>query len=367
MPPPVSRVAAPEPGHVRRRPAVADVEAVLVDTVARESRVLADVGVELAGLATTAADLGAGGKRLRASFCLWGARAASPGTDAPGVVEVAAALEMFHLGALVHDDVMDRSDLRRGRPTAHRRFAASHAADGLHGDADAFGDAVATLLGDLCFSWADDLVDRALEVAGRHGRATRRAWERMRTETMAGQYLDLLAQARGHVTDDLATRVLRYKSASYTVEHPLVLGGSLAGASPVLLAGYGDLGRHVGEAFQLRDDLLGVFGSSAATGKPVVDDVREGKRTVLIAYAEEVASPAQLAVLRAHLGDQEVGEDGVQEVREVLADTGALARVEQRIDHLVTAAHDVLAGLEVPAESRASLTELVGASAWRAA
>jgi geranylgeranyl diphosphate synthase, type I len=349
------------------RPALADVDRALADTFAREARVLAEVGDELDGLVEAATDLASGGKRLRAAFVLWAAEASAPDGRAPGVVDAAAALELFHLGALVHDDVMDRSDLRRGRPTAHRRFASQHHDDRLTGDADQYGDAVATLLGDLCFSWADDLLDRAVERAGDRGPATRRAWERMRTETMAGQYLDLLAQARGHVPDELATRVLRFKSASYTVEHPLVLGGTLGGASADLLEHYAVLGRLVGEAFQLRDDVLGVFGRPDETGKPACDDVREGKRTVLVAYAEETATAAELATLHHHLGNPDVDDAGCDAVREVLVDTGALSRVESRIGALAESAQDALSALPVPTASRRALRDLVGASVWRAA
>ena len=366
-------------------PDLSAVDEALVRTVEEQAQALSAVSDELTDLLGAVRALMVGGKRLRAAFCVWGARGATgrpsgadghPGAGpvpaGPGVVEAAAALEMFHLGALVHDDVMDRSALRRGVPTVHRSFADLHRTSGASGDADAFGDSVAVLVGDLCFTWADDLLDRASRacvVAGREaaGAHARVVWERMRTQTLAGQYLDLVAQSRPDTTASAATAVLHYKSAKYTVEHPLVLGGALAGASDALLDDYAAFGLCVGEAFQLRDDVLGVFGESTVTGKSTFDDVREGKRTMLVAYAEEAATPEQLVQLRRHLGDEDLDTDGLAAVRTLLTDTGALRRVEARIEETVT---EALAGLErmpVPQDAREALAELTEASVWRTA
>ena len=363
-----------------RRPPVLDagvlqaVEEVLTETVERQTRTLAGVGPELAELVEVVRDLMDGGKRLRAAFCLWGARAVGEDARPAGaaVAQAAAALEMFHLGALVHDDVMDRSELRRGVPTVHRTFAARHTLDDRAGSAEVFGDSVAILVGDLCFTWADDLLDRAVRSAAAAGepacgQAGRLVWERMRTQTMAGQYLDLVAQGRRGTSTTAATQVLRYKSAKYTVEHPLVLGGALVGAPDALLDDYAAYGLCVGEAFQLRDDVLGVFGDSVVTGKSSTEDVREGKRTMLVAYAEEAADDRQRAALRRHLGDDDLDEEGLLAVRAVLTDTGALARVESRIEELVGEAFALLERMPVSADARESLAALTDASVWRSA
>ena len=365
---------------VTRRPSVLDVgalravEQVLSDIVERQTRTLAGVGPELDELVDVVRDLMDGGKRLRAAFCLWGAQAV--GEDArpagAGVAQAAAALEMFHLGALVHDDVMDRSELRRGVPTVHRTFATRHTLDDRAGSAEAFGDSVAILVGDLCLTWADDLLDRAVRSAtaaghAASGEAARLVWERMRTQTMAGQYLDLVAQGRRGTSTSDATQVLHFKSAKYTVEHPLLLGGALVGAPAALLDDYAAFGLQVGEAFQLRDDVLGVFGEPGATGKSSLDDVREGKRTMLVAYAEEAAGETQLAVLRRHLGDDGLDDHGLRVVREVLTDTGALARVESRIGELVAQAFELLDRMPVTPQSREALVALTDASVWRSA
>ncbi len=348
-------------------PSMAAVDALLRAHVAGRGRALAEVGPELGPLVDVLDDAVSGGKRLRAAFCLWGARAATGGDLVDGAVEAAAALELFHLAALVHDDVMDRSDDRRGRPTVHRAFADRHAAAGLGGDPVAYGDAVAVLAGDLCLTWSDDLAAEAVALAGAAGPAARAVWSRMRDQVLAGQYLDVLSHSRATSSPATSVRVLRYKSAKYTVEHPLTLGATLAGGGSGVLDALASFGLAVGEAFQLRDDVLGVFGDPGLTGKPVVDDVREGKRTLLVAWAEEDASPSGRAALRRHLGDPAVDAHGLAEVREVLVDSGALARVEERISELVVTAAADLSSVPLDDGSRAALDGLSSACAWRAA
>jgi geranylgeranyl diphosphate synthase type I len=343
------------------------VDALLLQRLHDEAEVLLDVSPDLAPVVASVRELMSGGKRLRAVFCLWGARAAGGDRafDTPGAHEAAAALEMFHLAALVHDDVMDHSDVRRGRPTVHRGFADRHSLSGAAGAADDFGAAVAVLVGDLCLTWSDDLLDAATTARPATAAGTREVWRQMRNQVLAGQYLDVLAQSRRTASVTTAQQVLRYKSAKYTVEHPLLLGGTLAGASEELLACYRDFGLRVGEAFQLRDDVLGVFGDPAVTGKPATDDVREGKRTLLVALAEEAATPAQTRVLRRHLGDPALGEPGLHDVRQVLQETGALADVEERIARLADDALAALDAMPIDPRSREALTVLTDACARR--
>jgi len=246
--------------------------------------------------------------------------------------------------------VMDGSDTRRGQPSVHRRFALIHEKASWSGSANAFGEGAAILLGDLALTWADEMLflSGLPDVALLHAKPT---YDRMRIELMAGQYLDLLEQARGGGSVERALRVARYKAAKYTVEGPLHLGGSLAGAPPNLLASYSAYGLPLGEAFQLRDDLLGVFGDPEVTGKPAGDDLREGKRTVLIALAEERATGAQRSLIRRHLGDPSLTAAGVADLREVLSDTGALAHVERLIATLTETAVEALSDIRDPARS----------------
>jgi geranylgeranyl diphosphate synthase type I len=187
----------------------------------------------------------------------------------------------------------------------------------------------------------------------------------MRTELMGGQYLDLLEQARGGGSVERAMRVARYKSAKYTIEKPLHLGATLAGAEADVLDGYSGYGIPLGEAFQLRDDVLGVFGDPSVTGKPAGDDLREGKRTVLVAMALESAGPAQAAVVRRHLGDPHLSDEGVAELRAVLTDTGAVARVEQLVDQLLDDALTALHAAPVDDEARTVLEQLAVAATAR--
>jgi geranylgeranyl diphosphate synthase type I len=332
--------------------------------------VLAAISNELLPWLEAIVDLLAGGKRLRAAFCYWGWRAAG-GPDCPEIITAASSLELLHASALVHDDVMDASETRRGRPAVHRRFAARHAAGGWRGSANAFGIGAAILIGDLLQSWTDELLHGSgLPAAALlHGRPVLDA---MRTEVIAGQYLDLLSQAAGDGTVDSALRVVRYKSAKYTIERPLHLGVALAGAamSPAadgqaIADACTRYGIPLGIAFQLRDDVLGLFGDPAETGKPVSDDVREGKRTVLMAMARRRATPRQTAILDRHLGNPLVDDARAAAVREVIIETGALAECEKMIESNVAEALTALADAPVTRAAKDALADLAVAATAR--
>ncbi len=301
-----------------------------------------------------------GGKRLRPAFAYWGYRGAG-GPDSEEVVATVAALEFVHASALIHDDVMDDSDTRRGEPAIHRRFAGAHVAGGWAGDPEAFGQAVAILLGDLTLVWSDELLHGGGLDAAAVARA-RPVFDEMRTEVTAGQYLDVLGQAVGDVSVGWAELVARYKSAKYTVEKPLLFGAALAGAPRDVAAAYSAYGLPLGEAFQLRDDVLGVYGDPARTGKPAGDDLREGKRTYLVATALAAADEDQRRVLRAGLGDP--GAD-VDALREIISGTGALARTERRIHELTDQALVAIVAAELDGEAKQALTELAGAATQR--
>jgi geranylgeranyl diphosphate synthase, type I len=303
------------------------------------------------------------GKRLRPAFAYWGFRGAG-GADSDAVVATVAALELVQASALIHDDVMDCSDTRRGNPAIHRRFALHHESAGWHGNAGAFGDAAAILLGDLCLVWSDEL----LHGAGLDPRTLARArpvFDVMRTEVMLGQYLDVLTQSTGDTSVERAGKVARYKAAKYTVEHPLLLGAALADAPAQIAAAYSAYGLPLGEAFQLRDDVLGVFGDPAQTGKPAGDDLREGKRTYLVAAAFDAADPGQREVLAGLLGDPALDDAGVDRLREVITATGALARTERRIAELTETALAALGAAPLEPEAAGVLADLAAAATRR--
>ena len=331
--------------------------------VARQVPLLDGISEELGHLTDALSELVSGGKRLRPAFCYWGFRGAG-GDDGEAIIEAGAALELFQACALIHDDVMDGSDTRRGRPAVHRRFASLHRAEGWVGDPEAFGTGAAILLGDLCLSWSDELLC-STDVQADRLAAAQRVFDLMRTELMGGQYLDLLEQARGGGSVERALRVARYKSAKYTIEKPLHLGAALAGAGPDVVSGYSGYGLPLGEAFQLRDDVLGVFGDPEATGKPAGDDLREGKRTALVAMALETATPGQAAAVRRHLGDPHLSVEGVAQLREVIQETGALARVEALIEELTGDALNALDAVPVTDEGREVLRQLAAAATSR--
>jgi geranylgeranyl diphosphate synthase type I len=331
--------------------------------LARQTPVLDAVSEELGVLSDALSDLISGGKRLRPAFCYWGYRGAG-GEDSDAVVTAASALELFQACALIHDDVMDGSDTRRGMPAAHRRFASLHRSEGWHGDPEAFGTGAAILLGDLCLSWSDAMLAEAGLPADGLLRA-KPVFDLMRTELMGGQYLDLLEQARGGGSVQRALRVVDFKSAKYTIERPLLLGAAMAGGGPGVTEAYSGYGLPLGEAFQLRDDVLGVFGDPRETGKPAGDDLREGKRTVLVALALERATPGQSALVRRHLGDPRLSPEGVEALRGVITDTGALVETERMITKLTARALSALESAPLEPEACEVLGELAEAATAR--
>jgi geranylgeranyl diphosphate synthase type I len=332
--------------------AEARIERLLVE----ERRRWADVDPALAEPIDALRDfVDAGGKRLRPAFCYW-AYVGAGGTDLDLVTDAGAGLELLHAFALVHDDVMDGSDRRRGLPTVHRRFAARHEQGSWRGEARRFGEGVAILVGDVAFVYADALL-AGVPVAARQ------VWDELRVELNIGQYLDLLGTARGA---DLTTarRIATYKSGKYTIERPLHLGAALAGRGDELGPGLTAYGIPLGEAFQARDDLLGVFGDADATGKPVGDDLREGKPTPLLALARERATGAALDLLDL-VGRAELTDADVAAIHTVLHETGAVDDVECRIRELAEQALGVLDDLGVTPDARTALDELAHYVAWR--
>lgn len=305
-----------------------------------------------------------GGKRIRPTFAWWGWRAAggsAGGEQAAAMLRAATALELLQACALVHDDLIDHSDTRRGKPTMHRAFEQQHQAGGYRGDGGRFGMAAAVLLGDLALSWADDRLHNAGLPAEALVR-TLRPWRAMRTEVLAGQYLDVLGQFREDETPEAALRICRLKSASYTVQRPLELGAEAAGADESALNSLRHFGSDIGVAFQLRDDLLGVFGDPEQTGKPAGDDLREGKRTLLVAEAVATARERDdrraLDLLRGVLADPELDEARIERAMQLLVELGAVDAVEKRIGELTESAMSALASAQLAEPAASRLSEL---------
>jgi geranylgeranyl diphosphate synthase, type I len=354
----------PAPGAALERADLRDrVAGALEAFLDRQDARLVAVGYETSELVRAVRELLSGGKRLRPAFGYWGWRGVGMPDD-DRMVTAAAALELFQACAIIHDDVMDRSDTRRGRPAAHRRFGSLHGSAGWRGDQESFGTGAAILLGDLCLAWTDEMFFGSGLEPDRLHRA-RPLFDEMRTELMGGQYLDLLEQAMGGGSVLRARRVIQYKSARYSVLRPLQLGAALAGADRALLAAFEAYGLPLGEAFQLRDDVLGVFGDPATTGKPAGDDLREGKRTVLVALASQASSAAQARLLERHLGDPDLDGAGVAALREVIVDTGALAEVERMIGSCTEQAVTALAASSVDPAAEVALHELATAATVR--
>ncbi|WP_225859547.1 polyprenyl synthetase family protein [Streptomyces albicerus] len=288
----------------------------------------------------------AGGKRLRPLLCVIGWRAAGGRRNTTPVVRTAAALELFHAFCLIHDDIVDRSATRRGRPTVHRALASGHPAPDS-ADAAWWGTCGAILTGDMALAWSEELLHTANHPPARRA-ALHKVLQEMRDEVIYGQYLDLLAPLAPATDVNAALRVIRYKTAKYTFERPLHIGAVLAGAGPGLLDTLSSLALPLGEAFQLRDDLLGVFGDPSRTGKPVLDDLREGKRTALLALAAQRATPAQQALLAGLVGNPVLDEAGAARIRDVLQATGARTTVEGMIAARYEQALAVLEDTAIP-------------------
>ncbi|MFY1621467.1 bifunctional (2E,6E)-farnesyl/geranyl diphosphate synthase, partial [Micromonospora sp. WMMD736] len=312
-----------------------------------------------------------GGKRLRPAFAYWGWRAVvSPPHVAaePAMLRMFAALELLHACALVHDDVIDASATRRGLPTVHRQFADQHRDCKWHGSAEQFGLSAAILAGDLALVWADDIM-ATVDLPNDARRRIQRVWSDIRTEVLGGQYLDIVAESSGADSVASAMTVNTYKTASYTVSRPLQLGAAAAADRPDILDVFHRVGTDLGVAFQLRDDVLGVFGDPAVTGKPSGDDLRSGKRTVLVAEAIELADksdPIAAQLLRTSLGT-ELSDLRVRELCDVIVSVGALAAVEEHIELLTRRALDEINDAPIDPQAKIGLAELARLAANRSA
>ncbi len=291
-----------------------------------------------------------GGKRLRPAFCHWGYVGAGGGENDQIDIDAGAAFELMHAFALFHDDVMDDATSRRGQPTTHTVASELHGRDGWAGESRRFGEGVAILVGDLAFVYADQLLEEASAEASQ-------IWNELRIELNIGQYLDILGGVRRTRDVETAERICRYKSGKYTIERPLHLGAALAapGRTAELLPHLSNYGLPLGDAFQMRDDVMGAFGDEAVTGKPVGGDLIEGKPTPLLARATRRATAAQLEVLQL-VGDPDMDVAAVRRVQDVIVETGALDELEA---HIATLTDTAVASLDAAPITEHVKTELV--------
>ncbi len=353
--------------------------------LAEQREQLVAIGPELGDVTDLAHDFLRGGKRFRGLFCYWGWHAVAgtgdgfdpladdtASSDLPGVVLAASALELFHAAALVHDDIMDSSDTRRGAPAAHRRFEAMHSAGRWVGSPARFGTSAALLLGDLILAWSDDLFERATSLIAdpAAARAARAEFSTMRTEVTVGQYLDILEENAWTAYPEStalerAHRVIVHKSAKYSIEAPLAIGAALGGGSLGQVAALRAFGLPLGVAYQLRDDLLGVFGDPEVTGKPAGDDLREGKRTVLIALARAKLPAAARNLIDELVGDPSLDSQQIDMIRTALRDSGAVDEIEQIIDHNVRLARTAIADITIAESARRELLQLADTATRR--
>lgn len=375
-------------GGVAESTRLVDVVQERIDTFLGAQRPhLASIAPDVDTFARFSGDLLRGGKRFRALFCYWGWQAVAgietsfdplatePDRDRLAAVMTASAgLEFFHAAALVHDDIMDNSDTRRGRPAAHRRFEELHRESAWLGDPVTFGTSGALLFGDLLLSWSDELISDAFDALPSRdaARSARREFNRMRTEVTLGQYLDILEESAWQGADDdelltRAQRVIVYKSAKYSVEAPLTIGAAMAGGTHEHLAALRDFGLPLGIAYQLRDDLLGVFGDPSVTGKPAGDDLREGKRTVLIATARANLPGNAVRLLDELLGDPDLSEEQIRMLQATIRESGAVDAIEASITDQVARAKDAITRAPLAGSARTQLSQLADTVTARSA
>lgn len=352
----------------------------MAEFFAAQRELLEGISPETLPLLEAIESLSTGGKRLRALLSYWGWRGAggAPVTENRGtwsIVKAGMAVELFQTSALIHDDIIDRSDTRRGAPSVHKRFEAAHEQNNWRGDAFNYGLTGGILAGDLTLAWSAE-VFASLGEGALYGSPARTIFDRMRSEVLAGQYLDVYSEVLD--TEDAssalqrALNVIRFKSAKYSCEHPFTIGGALAlqaralesGAGAIseehpVLAGYRAFGLPLGEGFQLRDDELGVFGRPEVTGKPAGDDLREGKRTVLVALTSAALSEQEAALLHDSLGNPNLSDEQVERIRELMVSSGAFAEHERLIEQKSHAVFEALDALELDELVRAALSDIV--------
>jgi geranylgeranyl diphosphate synthase type I len=331
------------------------------------------ISEDLYPLVDFAQDLLKGGKRFRAQFCYWAwagnltqnLSEQERESSLEAIVGICAALEMFHAAALVHDDLLDQSDTRRGKPAVHKNFENLHRDEGWAGSKERFGQAGSVLVGDLMLSWSSEIFGNALLHAPNPEieRACREEFSRMRVEIMAGQYLDVLEENAAPSRDvseavARANRVMLYKTAKYSIEAPLLIGAAFAGANQASRDALGAFAIPLGLAFQLRDDVLGVFGDPQVTGKPAGDDLREGKRTVLVGLTRETLDGAVGKVFDEMLSSRELNDEQIKFLQQSIVGCGALKKTETMIEELGTESLRLLEEIEIEAEAKSALREL---------
>jgi geranylgeranyl diphosphate synthase type I len=333
---------------------------------------LSRIAPEAVELVDVLQDFLVGGKLLRPRLCFWAGRAVSSRAEDEdemrALARLGAAIELLQAAALVHDDLIDRSPTRRGRPAVHRAMAGLHRDRGLQGEADRFGGAVAIILGDLALSWARDLtLGTGAEHAPERTGSAREQFSLLSTEVMTGQFLDVLHQEGGFTStgdaESAAFSVIRWKTVSYSVRRPVLMGASHQGAEDAVLATLDSWAEAVGTAFQLRDDLLSVVGDEHVTGKPTGGDVREGKRTVLLARTREQADAAGCALLDRVVGQEDADAAEVAAVQELMRSTGAISSVARDIRTLRDRAEGILVGTEgLEADGRTGLAAIAASA-----
>lgn len=306
------------------------------------------------------------GKKLRAIICFWGWQSVTETKDETNIYKIAAALELFQAAALIHDDIIDNSDTRRNNPTTHKTFSQLHENQNLVGDPENFGKNSAILCGDLCLAWSEELFGQIPQISQK----TKEIFNLMRTEVMAGQYLEILQEKTPFSITEKANRqeleeakkILTYKSAKYSIKNPLLLGATfgLSQKTPqTLLENYAKFGMAIGKAFQLRDDVLDIFGDPDIIGKPINGDLQSSKKTVLITLTKQKSNTKEKIILESLLKKTEKQSFEIDILKKIILECGALQEVEDTINKLYEDAFAILEKIEIDKKSKSALQEII--------
>ncbi len=277
----------------------------------------------------------AGGKRIRPFLAYMGYKV-SGGNNNEKIMRLGMALEIFHSFALIHDDIIDFSNLRRNKPTFHIMLQEWHQSKNWRGSSSDFGLGLAVLAGDILSTWSNELVFNL------NNRRVFKLYQEMKNEIMIGQAEDIFLSEVKNISDkDRIVSVMMRKTSDYTAQKPLILGATLAGARNSQQEFYKNLSVPLGLAFQLKDDVLGMFGKRREIGKPTDSDIKEGKITLLIYYALKSGKISRDYLLKL-LGNKKVTREQIVEFKNIIKRSGALQRVDSEIDKYIGKAKRVV-------------------------
>jgi len=280
-----------------------------------------------------------GGKRLRAALVYYGYRCFS-NKNLKEIIKASVTMELIQSYLLIHDDIIDNDDLRRNGPTLHISYKNIAKRKYKKIDSNHFGLSMAILAGDICAAFANEIMAK-LKIKEKNKIQALNVLNHSLHHVIYGQVLDVLSELRIITNKDIE-KIHRLKTATYTIESPLHIGALLAGAKQKHLKTLSNYAIPLGKAFQIKDDILGMFGEKEKVGKPVGSDIKEGKKNLLILKALESATPAQRQAIEEALGNQDLTKNQLNQVRAIVIKTGSLSYSQNLAKNLVKKAKSAI-------------------------